>query len=163
MDFLFNEHSVLLRAAEVTRIVNRLILVGFVLLEVLYGAQSIGTTIALVAAGVVATIYWSLQAFLFRRNIDRLEELVVQAFAESFRTPEHEINRPILTSPAEHERLYATSKTTQQSAQDAWVSAYVNWRHERWKYSGFEAAESLEPLVWFVLLAAFAAVHFLRR
>ena len=154
-DLLFGEHQILLRSAGVTRLVSRIVLVGMVLLQIFYGSFSLRWNIALMSTGVLAAAAWYLQESILRRNIDRLEELIIEVEAAGDEDVAEDADRVVYVRPVEvKDSNYEMTKSQPPAQQQgkAWIGAYIKWRHERWVYARFETAHTLEPLAWSALL-----------
>jgi hypothetical protein len=76
---LLNEHRSLLSSVTPTRLVNRLLIVGLLLLELTYGTSLVwGHLLILVAAGTLLSAFWTLYEFSVQRNIDSIESVIAQ-------------------------------------------------------------------------------------
>jgi hypothetical protein len=157
-DLLFSEHGMLLRSAEVSHLVNRIILLIIILFDILYASRSIRMNLALFVVGLITAFFWNLQSMLLRRNINHLEELIVETYAERLDNSEM-TEQPIHLRPVEKTDDLDLSRSDDLSLlrrsapeKQTWITAYVNWRHDRWKQSRFETFERLEPTAWLLLL-----------
>jgi hypothetical protein len=148
-DLLFSEHETLLRSAELSHLVNRIILLIIILFDILYASRSIRMNLALFVVGLITAFFWNLQSMLLRRNINHLEEIIVETYTERLDNSEmaeqHIHLRPVEKTDLNLSRRSAPEKQT-------WITAYINWRHDKWKQSRFETFEKLEPTAWLLLL-----------
>lgn len=163
-DLLFGEHQILLHSAWVTRLVSRVVLLGLVLLQIFYGSFSLRWNLALMATGVLAAATWYLQESILRRNIDRLEELIIEVEAAGGEGAAEDEDRIVHVRPVEvKDSNYEMIKSQPQAQQQGktWISAYIKWRHERWVYARFETAQTLEPVAWSALLLIVGASQIL--
>jgi cell division septation protein DedD len=151
-ELLLGEHKEILRSAERARVVNRALLTGIALLSLLTGFASSRLNLGVLAIGTLVSTFWGLQELMFRRNINRLEELVIEAYSQSLDKPEPLRQQKVLTKPAEGPPH--PEQPSQPNKSELWVDTYVSWRHERWVNARFEIAQSLEPAAWVVLLVA---------
>src|SRR5215203_927926 len=76
---LLNEHRSLLSSVTPTRLVNRLLLVGLLLIELTYGSSlAWGHLVILIAAGTMLSAFWTLYEFSVQRSIDSIESVIAQ-------------------------------------------------------------------------------------
>lgn len=158
---LINEHRVLLKTVEPIRILNRGILFGVALFQIIYAPLPLGRNVAFLAISALASVFWYIQELLIRRKIDGLGELIATTSAEQLAGMKADYGRSVAIRPL-NESL-PEPKISPEQIKQAWINAYINWRHEIWKYSKLQTAQSLEPIMWFILLLAIGVFQMLTR
>jgi hypothetical protein len=147
-DLLFEEHRSLLRSVVPTRLVNRSIFCGLIVLEILVASPSLRWNIAIIATGFLVSAFWHLHEIMTNRNRDQVEKLI----AETYTTRLTQISKTnsVVTRPPK-EPITETRITKDQTV-DIWIRAYINRRHERGRNSKLELVQRVEPITWVILL-----------
>jgi hypothetical protein len=131
---LLCKHRESIRAAALTNLLGRTILVGIILLQIVLLRTTIPEAIAIFVVGVAVSLSWWLNASMQRKAIDVLEGLLVDAYS------------------ADSDRRAAFGKSDfisdAQTSVNSWITAYVSLQHEKWKNSRLLMVQNLEPFFW---------------
>jgi len=148
-DLLLNEHRSLLQTLRITRVVGRLILFGLILVQMVYGGPLRRSIVVSITTGLLVCVFWILKEFTTKRSVNRLGDLIVNTVREQ--DSQTDYNSSMIKGNEE------------ARVANAWFDTYINWRHEHWRLSRFEAIERLEPVAWFVLLLSLSLSQMLLR